>query len=240
MRSKDEEREPEISSPDDLYSAIKLLSVADVSKFELENMLDDGLACMRAYPHIIPPRTEAEDELYTSVPLSSLIAGSDPFRTSLLKLNTDPIYCALFETRLADIVSPSELKKLSKGGRLVEASRIGSIVYSSQKCESEWFVLVSGKLKVQIDEKPQDLLDQTVHEISEGNLFGGCSLLVEEEDRCQFVIQVIQPCVYVELSGNPLKELVDDDHPNGMLVLSVLGMSIFLITQWICAAEAVH
>jgi hypothetical protein len=201
-----------------------LLSVADVSKFELENMLDDGLACMRAYPHIIPPRTEAEDETYTSIPVSSMISGSDTFRSSLLKLNTDPIYCALFETRLADIVSSPELKKLSKGGRLVEASRIGSVVYSSLKCESEWFVLVSGKLKVKIDEKSQDPLDQSVHEISEGSLFGGCGLLVEDEDRCNFVIQVIQPCVFVELSGNPLKELVDEDHPSGMLVLSVLGM----------------
>jgi hypothetical protein len=221
---RDQEREPEISSPDDLYSAIKLLSVADVSKFELENMLDDGLACMRAHPHIIPPRIEGEDEIYTSIPVSSLIAGSDPLRSSLLKLNTDPIYCALFETRLADIVSSPELKKLSKGGRLVEASRIGSVVYSSQKCESEWFVLVSGKLKVKIEEKSQDPVDQSGHEISEGNLFGGCGLLVEEEDRCHFVIQVIQPCTFVELSGNPLKELVDDDHPSGMLVLSVLGM----------------
>jgi hypothetical protein len=186
-------------------------------------MLDDGLACMRAYPQIIALRAEEEDEMYTSIPLSALIAGSDTFRSSLIKLNTDPIYCALFETRLAEIVSPSELKLLSKGGRLVEASRIGSVIYSSLKCESEWFVLISGKLKVKIDEKSQEPVDQTVHEISEGNLFGGCGLLVEEEDRCHFVIQVIQPCIFVELSGNPLKQLVDEGHSSGMLVLSVLG-----------------
>jgi hypothetical protein len=203
---------------------MKLLSVSDVSKFELENMLDDGLSCMRTYPQIISSwQSEGGDEIYTSVPLSALISGSDTFRSSLLKLSTDPIYCALSETRLGDMVSSSELKQLSRDGRLVEASRIGSIVYSSKKCESEWFVLISGKLKVNLEEKSRDPLDQASHEISEGSLFGGCGLIAEEEKRCQFVIQVIQPCIFVELNGNPLKELVDEDHPSGLLVLAALG-----------------
>ena len=225
MKIGDEEKEPAVSNPDELYTAFKLLSIPDISKFELENMLDDGLACMRAYPHITPAKEDKgyEEDDYTWVSVSSLIAGSDSFRTSLLKLNTDPIYCALFDTKLAELVSMPELKKLSKGGRLVEASRIGSIIYSSKKCESEWFVLTSGKLKVKIEEKNPDPLDQTVHEISEGSLFGGCGLLVEDEERCPFEIEVIQPCTFVELSGEPLKALVEENQHSGMLVLSFLG-----------------
>ena len=198
----------------------------DMSKFELENMLDDGLACMRAYPHITPQKGESggEEDDFTWVRVSSLIAGSDTFRNTILKLYTDPIYCALFDTKLADLVSMADLKRLSKGGRLVEASRIGSIVYSSKKCEMEWFVLISGKLKVNLDANICDPSDQAVHEIIEGNMFGGCGLLAEEENRRPFEIEVIQPCTFVELSGEHLKTLVDENEHSGMLVLSFLGL----------------
>jgi hypothetical protein len=227
MQLGSEEREPKISNPNELSAGFKLLSIPDTSKFELENMLDDGLACIRAYPHIKPPRESNEgfgvDEDSTWVSISSLIAGSDGVRNSLLKLNTDPVYCALFNTKLADLVSTPELKQLAKGGKLIQASRIGSIIYSSQKCNMEWFVLISGKLKVKIDENNPDILDETVHEMSEGSLFGGCGLLAENEERCPFEIELIQPSSYVELSGEPLKALLEENQHSGMLILSSLG-----------------
>ena len=64
---------------------------------------------------------------------------------------TDPIYCTLVDTHLADLVSPKQLKNLSRGVTEIKLGQVGSIIYSSKSYHQEWFVLISGKLRIKQD-----------------------------------------------------------------------------------------
>ena len=64
--------------------------------------------------------------------VSMLIAGSEAFRRSLLSIAVDPMYCALINTHLADLVSAKQLKAVSRAAREVREEVPGAVVYSSR------------------------------------------------------------------------------------------------------------
>ena len=145
------DQEPAIVNVDSLREAIKFLRMPELSKFELDTMLDEGTASMQKFGEN-PGGTDSieDEESPKELKVSFLIAGSETFRKMVLTLVTDPIYCALVNTHLADLVSPKQLKLLSRGATEVKIGDIGSTLYSTKACNQEWFVLISGKLRIKV------------------------------------------------------------------------------------------
>jgi hypothetical protein len=223
--------EPVINSAKDLKDAMKHLRISDSKKFELDSMIEEGLTYMRK--HIKPPEVsvessedESEDEPSSiQLRLTFLISGSDTFRKLLLNLITDPVYCALVKTHLADLVSRKQLKTISAGGKEMTADSIGSIIYSSRSCNFEWFVLLSGKLRIKRD---PSLVRKFEHEnedfeIWEGEIFGGFDFFQFDSEKNCFELEVIKPCTYIELKGEILETMIDEDPEVASDVYDMLG-----------------
>jgi CRP-like cAMP-binding protein len=192
-------------------------------------MIDDGLDLQSALS--LPAEGGSPDEpeegvTDAKVPISLLIAGSDLFRQVILGIPTDPVYCALEGSSLAILVSRDQLRALSQGGREVREARTGSIVYSSTDRRQQWFVLISGTLRLTLE-------SATLHDgggegrsslILQDEVFGGFDLLedgAEESDR--FEVEVLEPCHLVELAGEALEQLMDQDQETATDIYDVLG-----------------
>jgi hypothetical protein len=222
--------EPVINSAKDLNDAMKHLRISEPKKFELDSMIEEGLTYMRKYikqpeVRVESSEDESEDEPNMQLRLTFLISGSDTFRKLLLNLITDPVYCALVKTHLADLVSPKQLKTISAGGKEMTADNIGSIIYSSRSCNFEWFVLLSGKLKIKTD---PSLVRKFEHEnedceIWEGEMFGGFDFFQFDSEKNSFELEVIKPCTYIALKGEILETMIDEDPEVASDVYDMLG-----------------
>ena len=225
------DEEPVIDGVDSLRNAIKLLRIPDVSKFELENMMDEGTNCMKKFSRTSRPESSntenLQDETVLDLKVSYLIAGSELFRKLILNSQTSPVYCALVETHLSDLVSSKQLKLLSRGVVEINAADVGSIIYSTKSCCQEWFVLISGKLRI----KPESISDENSStkalkedfEIWKGEIFGGFDFFEHDSDSVHFDIEVIEPCQYIEMKGKVLEELFEADEDVATDVYDMLG-----------------
>ena len=219
-----------INNASDLKDAMRRLRISEPKKFELDSMIEEGLICMRTYikqPElkVESSETESEGEASIHLKLAFLISGSETFRKLLLNLITDPIYCALVKTHLADLVSPKQLKKISAEGKEMTADSIGSVIYSSRSCKLEWFVLLSGKLRIKTDPSlvRKFEYENEDFEIWEGEIFGGFDFFqFDSEEHC-FELEVIKPCTYIELKGQTLESMIDEDPEVASDVYDMLG-----------------
>ena len=222
------DEEPIVTGMDDLKNAIKMLRIADIDKFELERMLEDGINCSRtysfkSYTEENNSQLQADEVDVIGIPVSALIAGCTTFRQAILNLKTDPIYCALLETGLSHLLSKAQLKTISQHSRELRFDRVGTLVYSSKKCNQEWYVLLSGRLKFK-PEKKDTTLSINSFEIYQGEMFGGYDFFDSDSQvDTHFEIEVVQPCVVIEINGSVLENLLDDDPDIASDILDVLG-----------------
>jgi hypothetical protein len=219
-----------INTVKDLKDAMRHLRISEAKKFELDCMIEEGLNFMRKcnrQPELSVESTEEErdDDSNIQLKLTFLISGSDTFRKLLLNLITDPIYCALVKTHLADLVSPKQLKMISAGGKELTADSIGSIVYSSRTCKLEWFVLLSGKLRIKTNSSLVRKFEYESEdfEIWEGEIFGGFDFFQFDAEGHDFELEVIKPCNYIELKGQTLENMIDEDPEVASDMYDMLG-----------------
>jgi hypothetical protein len=202
----------------------------------MDNMNEDGICSMRKFYSFPSSEIDEGDGVTTStikLKISSLIAGSESFRTLILNMATDPIYCTLVDTHLADLVSPKQLKFLSRGVEAIKAGQVGSTIYSSKSCHQEWFVLISGKLRIRPENPSEEAVLRTESsedlEIWKGEIFGGYDFFEMESDQSHFEIEIIEQCMYVELKGLVLEELLEEDPDVATDVYDMLGISFLLV-----------
>ena len=243
--TKDEE--PVVSDVSSLKDAIKLLRIQDFNKFELNNILEDGNKCMLQFSKDLRPPNSSRDDLEEEIQekglkVSFLIGGSEKFRQLILKLVTDPIYCALVNTHLADLVSPKQLKVLSRGIVDIKTAEVGATIYSTKTCNQEWFVLISGKLHINIDNSSNEnstVLNETPNEefeIWKGEIFGGFDFFENDPDPyAHFDVAVLEPCQFIELKGNVLEELLEEDPDVANDVYDMLGKLIVMLKVFACS-----
>jgi hypothetical protein len=223
---------------------MEVLSVSKFSHFELEDMFEDGLRCMQECAQLlgdigmtsqaraIQPSSEpnvdnvesAQSEPNVSLPVKYLVAGSDAFRSTLLSLQLDPIYCAMMESVLSRFVSPEQLRGLAKGGVEMQESGIGVVVYASKKCGSDaWYILTSGTLKVSLDDSGMDQSESSSFEITAGEIFGGYNIALCESVPAHIRVKTVQPVNMIRLQGQNLQELMKTDLEAAGKVLLMMG-----------------
>ena len=229
----DENHLPCISSPDDLNAPLSRLSISGLNHFELEDMFEEGVKCKditasRSEDILAKIDRPDDDPLPdTGISLISLLAGSETFQKRLLKIKTDNIYCALQKSILATIVSPSKIRALALGGKEVEITRIGSEVYSSRKSEScTWYTLISGKLKVSMDDTSKSNCNESsapYFELHPGEVFCAYGIHPNAPDTVHVVFETMQPSKYIELSDVHLRHFVEHDPESAAPLLSMVA-----------------
>ena len=215
------------------------LSIADYSNFELEDMFEEGLRCMQECSVLIKEeplgRCFAENKQTSnlesndstvSLPIKFLIAGSSIFLSSLLSLKTNSIFCTLIDSVVSNFVSRQQLRGLAEGGLEIQENKVGCIVYTSRKCDSDsWYVLCSGRLKVTLDDLGVSKVDNANFEIISGEIFGGYNIAECRENTKHVIIRTTQPSTYIQLQGKHLKDLLKRDLESaGRLLLMMGGM----------------
>ena len=224
--------EPVISEVEELREALKHFRLPEISNFEMQGMIEDGFAFWRSHCRIIPA-DDATDEQpnldQSQLPISFLVAGSESFRQTLINLPIDRIYCAILDTTLANLMSPSQLRSIARTAREIKEERIESVIYSSRTCKQEWYVLLTGKLVL----RPEKI-DNGVNEndekfqILKGEIFGGYDFFEEEADPYHFQIVVLEPCTIIEFSGEVLEKILDYDPDTATDVYDMLGINEIL------------
>jgi len=218
--------EPKITEVEDLQDAFKHFRLPEMNNFDLQGMIEDGFTFWRS---VIPAKqvedmNDDESNLENSrLPISYLIAGSEAFRQTLLNLPIDRIYCAILDTSLAGLMSPSQLRSIARAAREIKEDSIGSVVYSSKTCKQNWFVLLSGKLILKQENKLETTKenDERFH-ILKGEIFGGYDFFEEDADPFHFRMEVLEPCCLVEFSGEVLEKILDYDPDTAADIYDVL------------------
>ena len=235
QKRNEEGRLPYIKSGTDLQYPFSLLSITGLTQFELEDMIEEGHNCMELCSHIFSHGNfdnkgmidDDENEPEAHVSIIALMAGSHSFRQNLLKLQTDPIYCAMMQSSLATIVSSSKIRHLAQEGKEIEISRVGTIVYASRQSKTYvWCILLSGKLKVTLDGLSQNDDEGLEYELSPGEAFGGYGLLQDSADTTHIKIESIQASKYIELSDERLREFVNQEPAAAAQLLSKMAGSL--------------
>jgi CRP-like cAMP-binding protein len=133
------------------------------------------------------------------------------------------------ESSLASLVSLDQLKTLAKAAQDIREERVGSVVYSSKACQQQWYVLISGKLRLNYEGGEQDQQEksaQSHHEpalILKGEIFGGFDFFEDEAAAQHFQVEVLEPCHLVELKGEVLERIMDRDPDTATDIYEVLG-----------------
>jgi hypothetical protein len=219
-----------------LQIALQLLSVDHFNHFELDEVIANGLACMKGRnrdDYCIKSETTTGDKQH--IPIVYLIGGSELFRSAILNLQTNAAFCSLLTTKLGNIASHSQLKILCERAVEFQSTRVGTVVYKTSDENINWFVLVAGKLKVKItptmcESGSLQLLDdeaaqqsEMTHEINEGEMFGG---LISQAILEQFVvtIEVVSPSTLFALRPEDFNDLQDEDPEiAGKIMASIEG-----------------
>ncbi len=229
---------PVVHSPEELQQSLSLLSISGLSNFELEDMFEEASNCL-GESHLqtklnISGRSTVlgcGTEHQTHLSLVSLIAGSESFRNRLGKLKTDPIFCSLMQSSLADFMSSSNIRELAADGKEIEITRVGAKVYASRECtKCIWYVLLSGKLKVTKDsmQQEQDGDDVSHVELNSGEIFGGYGLQLDSPDLVHVKIETMQSSKIIELNGGRLGEFVHRIPDIGSRLMSMMAGANFL------------
>jgi len=214
FRSADQQGgEPIISDVENIHKGLAALGLPEASLFETEEMVEHSLNCARTLYG-----REVFTETATEFPVHCLLAGSDRFRQMILKLTTDPIYCALVKTHLVNYVSRTSIKELAKSARELEYSRVGKKVYSSLEGHSNWYVLLSGKLKATLESDDEI---STV-DITDNMIFGGYHAGDTGE---HLTVEILQPSKLIELGWEALEALAEEDKKSSSMLMSILGSS---------------
>ncbi len=236
--------EPKVSNPEDLQRVLEKLAISDISHFELEDMFEEGLRCMQECSSLVDYRPksnsastekseleelEGQTETSQSLPLKYLISGSESFRSSLLTLETDAVFCAMIESVVPNFVTPDNLRMLAEGGKEMQEHRIGQMIYSSRmRKDGMWYILSSGRLKVSLDNLREDKAETTDFELTAGEIFGGYCAASCKEGTSQIKIRTVQPCNIIELQGSNLKTLLQNEPDSaGKLLLMMGGNNLF-------------
>ena len=209
--------EPVIQCAESLLRGLKLLALPELSRFETEEMIEAGMSCHQICQSMSKSDLE-KSELMIGIPVHFLISGSNMFRQLVMKLKTDPIYCALLKTDLIRYMSETHIKKLSHSGRELCVDNVGKTIFDSERGDKAWCVLLSGKLRAIIrTDEPQE---NSSCEILEGGIFGGYN---PPDNPNHFRVEVVRPCRYIEFGWELLESLdkLDRDSTEGLL--SILG-----------------
>jgi hypothetical protein len=230
FQKRDEEgRLPYINSGTDLQYPLSLLSITGLTQFELEDIIEEGHNCMELCSNIFSHgkfdsnnmMDDDENEPEAHVSIIALLAGSHSFRQNLLKLQTDSIYCAMMQSSLVTFVSSSKIRHLAQEGKEIEISRVGTVVYVSRQSKTyTWCILLSGKLKVTLDELSQNDDDSLQYELNPGEVFGGYGFQQDSADTTHIKIETIQASKYIELSDERLNEFVNQEPAAAAQLLS--------------------
>jgi hypothetical protein len=235
----------------ELRVVLEFLSVDDLNQYEIEQMLVDGINCMKDAKQRRSSRqmNRCFNEPNLGIPIAYIISGSDSFRNSLLNLHTSPAFCALMKTSLRALLNQKQLAKLAASAREFQSSRPGTIVYATINQEDRWFVLVSGKLRAYLrgpdsDKSTQCECSETLHlssdqsslhrDIREGEIFGGFGTDDHfSVDHAYVSIEVVGSADLLELSPDDLKYLMDEDAQTAANIISLLqGLSRFSKELW--------
>ena len=231
----------------DLRVATELLSLGELTYFELERMYNDSVACMKESKNSVLKKNQ-DEEVPARIPIMYVVAGSEILREHILSLDTDPVFCSLIKTGLADLVDHFQLKKLSTVARIVESPRVGRIIYTSSLQSNEWFVLLSGKLKVSFEEPLEETQDsrekrpeaksknkrveslepEFIRMMQAGDVFGGFSIVSEHYEVPHVKVEVASESCFVVFEAGDLAELVSDDGDMSLRIVSVLLGERFL------------
>jgi hypothetical protein len=219
--------EPKVTEVEDLQDAFKHFRLPEMNRFDMQGMIEDGFTFWRS----VAPAKQMEDlnddesNLDSSrLPISYLIAGSEAFRQTLLNLPIDRIYCAILDTSLAGLMSPSQLRSIARTAREIKEDTIGNVVYSSKTCKQNWFVLLSGKLILKHENKLElNTENDERFQILKGEILGGYDFFEEDADPLHFRIEVLEPCCLVEFSGEVLEKILDYDPDTAADIYDVLG-----------------
>ena len=225
---------PCIAAPEDLQFPLSLLSISGLSHFELEDMFEEGQNCMEACMHLFSQENvldrpivfddDEPSEVMNRVSVIALIAGSESFRQHLLKLKTDSIYCGLMQSNLATFLSSSNIRFLAQGGKEIEITRIGTCVYTSRESKiCTWYVLISGKLSVRLDELSPSEDDSSQFELNPGEVFGGYGIQQESSDQVHVKIDTVQSSKLIELSDERLSEFSQQEPEAATRLLSMMA-----------------
>ena len=197
---------------------MKILSLPEPSLFELEEIVESGMSFAHANQ---PADSENLDSpMEVKLYVQYLIAGSERFRQNILKIRTDPIYCALLKTRLMDYLPKRLVKLLAQSAREVDVSRIGKTVFVSDAGEKTWFVLVSGKLKATLLQPEGE--EEEWCEITVGEVFGGYTI---GDDADHIRVEVLESSKYIELNWDELERIDNENEHSATKLLSVLGVN---------------
>ena len=168
--------------------------------------------------------------------MTFLIAGSNSFRQKLIKLRTDSLFCSVMNTNLGQLVPEKVWRALLKGGRELEFIRQGQTVYVSRQAQAtrQWFAVIEGKLRVSVDIKLEENLenhteeleggDNTVehYEVSTGEIFGGYWIdeHCKPSEESHIRVETMEATKVIELSGEHLAALLKTDMETSKLLLS--------------------
>ncbi len=247
--------EPKILNPELLQRVLEILDVSDFNHFELEDMFEDGLRCMKECSSLVENGLECNlaaseklkdgkmDNATTAtsqeLPLKYLIAGSETFRTSLLALKADAVFCSMIESVLLNFVTPNQLQMLAEGGKEIQEHRIGEVIYSSRKSkEGVWYILSSGRLKISLDDLQENKEEAMDFELTAGEIFGGFCIAPCKETVSHIMVRTIQPCNIIQLQAFHLKTLLKEDPESAGKLLLMMGgnnsvFTVFAPSIWI-------
>jgi CRP-like cAMP-binding protein len=222
------DNEPTVSEVQDLREAFKHFRLPEMSNYELQGMIQDGIAIWITYCHCRDVSSDVDKDEQSNLnqpefPVSFLIAGSESFRQCLLNLPIDRMYCSILDSALVNFMSLSQLRSIARTAREIKEDRIETVIYSSRTCKQEWYVLLSGKLILRPEQQDSsfDEKDGRFH-IMKGEIFGGYDFF-EESDPFHFKIFVLEPCTIVEFNGDVLEKILDYDPETATDIYDVLG-----------------
>ena len=116
------------------------------------------------------------------VSLRRIVAGSEGFRSALLRLPVDEAYGLVMQkSRLCEVVGEPVLRDLCKAGGVRIAGK-GEVLFDARRRTSThiWFVVISGSLSL-TQHAPSGDEDADCQFLSNGSVFGGCGHLVDGE-----------------------------------------------------------
>ena len=174
-----------------------------VPRFEIEAMFEEALAFRPSKTAIFSRSfrrsiNDGPSERHKYVTLRQLVAGSEDFRTAILRLPVDEAYGLVMQkTRLKDILGEPLLRDLCKAGGVRIAGK-GEVLFNSRRHASVniWSVVISGNLNLTLN-VPSGDEDVDNRYLSNGSMFGGCSHLSEGKMvdcsiRCSSGCQIVE------------------------------------------------
>ena len=202
-------------SVEDLVSFFNVLGEETsyhVPRFEMEAMFE---AALEFRPNFATQATFKDSSGVVlaggeqQVSLRRLVAGSEEFRSAILRLPVDEAYGLIMQkTKLGDIIGEPLLRELCKMGGVRIAGK-GEVLFDARRRTSIsiWSVVISGSLVLTLN-VPSGDEDLDNRYLSSGSMFGGCSRL-KEGKILDCSVRCSSGCQIVEFPIESLKGLKD-------------------------------